>query len=51
MQKSSKPIISYISDFLEYLDIEKGLSNKSQETYGRFLKKFSNWKNFKFLFF
>ncbi len=43
MQKSSKPIISYISDFLEYLDIEKGLSNKSQETYGRFLKKFSNW--------
>ena len=40
MKKSSKPIIQHISDFLEYLDIEKGLSNKSQEAYARFLKKF-----------
>jgi len=43
MKKSEKPIIEHIPDFLEYLDIEKGLSNKSQETYGRFLKKFSDW--------
>lgn len=43
MKKSEKPIIEYVNDFLEYLDIEKGLSNKSQETYGRFLKKFSDW--------
>jgi len=28
---------------MEYLDIEQGLSNKSQETYGRFLSKFSSW--------
>ncbi|MEA3295739.1 MAG: tyrosine-type recombinase/integrase [Patescibacteria group bacterium] len=40
MKKSVKPIIQHISDFLEYLDIEKGLSNKSQEAYARFLKKF-----------
>jgi site-specific recombinase XerD len=43
MKKSQKPIVEHVSDFLEYLDIEKGLSNKSQETYGRFLKKFSDW--------
>jgi len=43
MKKSEKPIIEHVDDFLEYLDIEKGLSNKSQETYGRFLKKFSDW--------
>lgn len=43
MKKDSKPIIEHINDFLEYLDIEKGLSNKSQETYQRFLKKFINW--------
>ena len=43
MKKSQKPIVEHINDFLEYLDIEKGLSNKSQETYGRFLKRFSDW--------
>ncbi len=43
MKKSDKSIIGHTDDFLEYLDIEKGLSNKSQETYQRFLKKFFNW--------
>lgn len=43
MKKDSRPIIEHINDFLEYLDIEKGLSNKSQETYERFLRKFAKW--------
>jgi integrase/recombinase XerD len=43
MKRDARPIIEHINDFLEYLDIEKGLSNKSQETYGRFLTKFSAW--------
>lgn len=43
MKKDEKSIIEHIRDFLEYLDIEKGLSNKSQETYGRLLKKFIKW--------
>lgn len=43
MKKDNTPIIEHINDFLEYLDIERGLSNKSQETYGRFLNKFSSW--------
>jgi integrase/recombinase XerD len=50
MEKSTKPIVEHIDDFMEYLDVERGLSNKSQETYGRFLAKFSSWlfvNNFK----
>lgn len=43
MRKSSKPIIEHIPEFLEYLDVERGLSNKSQETYNRLIKKFSDW--------
>lgn len=43
MKKNTRTIIEHTNDFLEYLDIEKGLSNKSQETYGRFLARFSIW--------
>ena len=43
MIKSSRPIPSYLSDFLDWLEIEKGLSSKSQENYARFLKKFFDW--------
>jgi len=44
MEKSEKPIIKHSPDFLEYLAVEKGLSQKTQENYHKFLKKF-----FKFL--
>ena len=43
MKKSSKPLPQYLSDFLDWLEIEKGLSSKSQENYARFLKKFLDW--------
>jgi len=43
MNKSPKSIIKHIPDFLDWLDIEKGLVQKSQENYSRFLTKFSNW--------
>lgn len=43
MKKSNKPIIEHISNFLEWLDIEKGLSIKTQENYSQFIKKFLNW--------
>ncbi|PIS22746.1 hypothetical protein COT50_00290 [candidate division WWE3 bacterium CG08_land_8_20_14_0_20_41_10] len=43
MKKDNKPITEHFNGFMEYLDIERGLSNKSQETYGRFLAKFSRW--------
>jgi site-specific recombinase XerD len=43
MEKSTKPIPQYLTDFLDWLEIEKGLSSKSQENYSRFLKKFLDW--------
>ena len=43
MTKSTKPIKDHLNDFLDWLEIEKGLSSKTQENYSRFLKKFLNW--------
>jgi site-specific recombinase XerD len=43
MKKDQKSIPCHLSDFLDWLDIEKGLSSKSQENYNRFLKKFLDW--------
>jgi site-specific recombinase XerD len=43
MEKNQKPIPCHLSDFLDWLEIEKGLSSKSQENYSRFLKKFFDW--------
>jgi integrase/recombinase XerD len=43
MQKSQKPLPQHVSDFLDWLEIEKGLSTKSQENYSRFINKFISW--------
>ena len=43
MVKSEKPIIEHIKDYLDWLDIEKGLSSKSQQNYHNFLKRFVSW--------
>ena len=43
MKKSSKPLPQHLSDFLDWLDIEKGLSSKTQENYARFIKRFFDW--------
>lgn len=43
MQKSQKPILEHILDFLDYCEVERGLSSKTQENYSHYLKKFSNW--------
>ncbi len=43
MKKSEKAIKDYFEEFFEYLDIEKGLAPGSQEAYGRFLARFSEW--------
>jgi site-specific recombinase XerD len=41
--KNLKPISKYLPDFLDYLEIEKGLSSNTQKNYDRFLKKFFLW--------
>jgi len=38
-----KPIKDYLNDFLDWLEIEKGLSSKTQENYARFLRTFFEW--------
>jgi len=43
MIKSDKTIIKHIPDFLDYCEVEKGLSDKTQENYKRYLQKFINW--------
>jgi len=47
MKRGKKPIIQYLQDFLDWLEIEKGLSAKTQEKYARFLKRFFDWLRIK----
>jgi site-specific recombinase XerD len=43
MKKSNNPIIKHIPDFLDYCEVEKGLSNNTQKNYQRYLNKFKFW--------
>jgi len=43
MKKSNKPIIQHIPDFLDYCEIEEGLSNSTQKNYNQYLKRFTSW--------
>lgn len=43
MQKSNTPIIKHIATFLDYCEVEKGLSPVSTRNYHNFLKMFSAW--------
>jgi len=43
MTKSNKPLIKHIPDFLDYCEVEKGLSNNTQKNYQRYLNKFKFW--------
>jgi site-specific recombinase XerD len=45
MKKSLTPVIKHIPDFLDYCEVEKGLSTKTQENYQRYLQKFLLWLN------
>jgi len=43
MKKSNKTIIEQIPDFLDYCEVEKGLSDKTQENYQHYLQKLVSW--------
>ncbi len=43
MKKSDKKIIKHIPDFLDYCEVEKGLSEKTQQNYNHYLRKFVSW--------
>lgn len=39
----NKPLPHYLNDFLEYCEVEKGLSLNSVKNYSRFVQKFFDW--------
>jgi site-specific recombinase XerD len=43
LRKSDKPIAKYTIPFLDYCEIEKGLSDNTQRNYNQYLKLFVNW--------
>ena len=43
MKQSNKPIIDHIPDFLDYCEVEKGLADKTQRNYDRYLRRFVLW--------
>jgi len=38
-----KPLMAYYTDFLEYIEVEQGLSLNTVKNYGRFLHQFLDW--------
>jgi len=40
MNESNKPIREHLRNYIDWLELEKGLANNSQHNYERFLKKF-----------
>ena len=45
MKKSNIPLIKHINDFLDYCEVEKGLSPITTHNYHNFLKTFIDWLN------
>lgn len=43
MKKSNASLIKHIPDFLDYCEVEKGLSDNTQKNYQRYLQKFIFW--------
>jgi site-specific recombinase XerD len=41
--KDSLPLAEHIIPFLDYCEIEKGLSNNTQKNYKQYLKLFTDW--------
>jgi integrase/recombinase XerD len=43
MVQNLKPLPHHLQDFLDWLDVEKGLSSQTQENYARYLTRFFGW--------
>ncbi|KKW20145.1 MAG: hypothetical protein UY63_C0001G0050 [Parcubacteria group bacterium GW2011_GWA2_51_10] len=42
-QRDTLPLLEYILPFLDYCEIEKGLSNNTQKNYRQYLLLFVKW--------
>ncbi len=49
MPHSQTPLIKYITEFLEYCEVERGLADKTVVNYRRFLQSFEGWLTTKHL--
>ncbi len=43
LHKDNQPLIDHIAPFIDYCEIEKGLSNNTQRNYDQYLKLFVHW--------
>jgi site-specific recombinase XerD len=43
MAESQQPLRTYLLPFLDYCEIEKGLSNNTQRNYRQYLRVFFAW--------
>jgi len=43
LRKSNQPLRAHIVPFLDYCEVEKGLSNNTQRNYHQYLKLFTDW--------
>lgn len=43
MNLAKKPILDHLVDFLDYCEVEKGLSDNTQRNYAHYLNKFAGW--------
>lgn len=43
MNNSNRPIIKHVTDFIDYCEVEKGLSENTQRNYSHYLKAFIGW--------
>ena len=43
VKSTSRSLADYIFSFLDYCEVEKGLSDNTQRTYGHLLQLFTNW--------
>jgi site-specific recombinase XerD len=43
IRKSTDPLPEHVAPFLDYCEIEKGLSNNTQRNYDQYLKLFTRW--------
>ena len=45
MQESTKPLAEHLKDFLEYIEIERGLAKSTQISYRRGMERLKGWLN------
>src|SRR3954454_9826200 len=44
-KRTDQPLTKFVLPFIDYCEIEKGLSDNTQRTYGHLLQLFTNWLN------